>query len=234
MRRKRHSNTNHGTAVRERRAEVAAAGTLLPLIVASAYVMATAVAAPKLPWLGCVALVPLLRAIQVQRPLTAMAGGAIWGASLFAFGATIVDTAIVPTALTLILLTVAPACYAYLGARLTRRIGFSPFVLSVGWMLLELSFAPLGLRRGLLAGTQGDGPLVGVVGQLLGYVLVAFVVAYTSALLLSILSGVRFRFVCTIFTAGLDEAGTCLWRLIPIMQACAATGPSHPRAPPAW
>lgn len=194
--------------------------------------MAHALATRDLPWLGCLALVPLLRAVQTQNPLGAAVSGALWGGSLYFFGSgAVVD--VVPSSLaSFVVLVSAPAAYALGGAALTRAIGFSPFVLSVGWLLLELVFQPLGLSRGLLAATQGDSWLVGAIGQLLGYVLIAFVVAYTSALILALLSGVRFRSLRQVCVAELGDAGVCLWRPALRFVPCFVPAPSRPRAPP--
>jgi hypothetical protein len=57
---------------------------------------------------------------------------------------------------------------------LTRQKGFSPLLLGLGWIAVELALQPLGLRYGLLAATQGSGLVVRTMGYLAGYVMVAF------------------------------------------------------------
>ena len=123
-------------------------------------------------------------------PVRATLAGALWGLCFYAFAATAVAV-ITPATLSWLLLATIPAAYAGLGAALTRRIGFNPVVLGVGWILVEIALKPLGLRYGLLAGAQGEGPLLHWVGRLLGYVFVAFVVACASASLLAALSSAR-------------------------------------------
>lgn len=126
-------------------------------------VMAAAAESGRYPWLGLVALLPLFRVIQVARPVWAMVGGAVFALSVCACGAAMAARGLVSTPATVLLLVSVCSAYAYGGARLTRRIGFSPFLLGVAWMLVELALHPLGLRYRLLGGTQGDGILFPVV-----------------------------------------------------------------------
>jgi apolipoprotein N-acyltransferase len=88
-----------------------------------------------------------------------------------------------------------PGVYAAAGAWLTRRVGFSPYLLALGWVGVEFSLQPTGLQFGLLAATQGDGFALRIVGAFAGYVLVAFSVAYFNAALLSALTEVVARVV---------------------------------------
>ncbi len=209
-------------------------GPLLLLALAvSAYVTALAVGSHPHPWLGLLTLLPLLRTIQVSSPRRALIHGWLWGAMLYGFTVTVIETTVSPGLWSLILLTTIPAAYAFFGAHITRRVGFNPFVLGVGWMLVEFALRPLALHRGLLAGTQGDGLLIALVGRAFGYVMVAFLVAYASAKLLDILSRLRFRLPRLVCTVGLDDVGQRLWQLIPSRRPCFILPPaSHPRAPP--
>ncbi len=207
---------------------------LLMGVVFSAYLMALAVGVRPHPWLGLITLLPLLRAVQVLTPVGALACGAAWGMSLYGFASGMEMTAVAPGVGSFLLLTLIPAAYGYVGARITRRIGFSPFVLGVGWMLVECALRPLALRHGLLAGTQGDGWLVTVVGRAFGYVLVAFIVAFASAWLLAIISRIRLRITLPGLQLGLDEAGRWLWHVIPAGRPCFVPCPSRPRAPPVF
>lgn len=181
-------------------------------------------------WVGWLALAPFFAAIRALRPILAMLCGALWGASLFVFtgGGSEPGNPIVVG----LLLTVVPAAYAYLAARMTRWIGFSPFVLGVGWMGVELALAPVGLHNGLLSATQGDTPLMDYIGRALGYVLVAFLVAYVNAALVAVLGRVRLsvpRFVPT--AASLDCGRSLISQIIGCLSPF-ALHPSPPRAPP--
>jgi len=137
-----------------------------------------------------------------------------------------------PTALAFASLTALPAVYAGGGAWLTRRIGFSPFVLGVGWMGVELVLAPLGLHNGLLAGTQGDTALMDYIGRALGYVLVAFLVAYVNAALVAVLGRVRLSVPRFIPTAASPDRGRSLISQIIGCLSPFALQPSQARAPP--
>lgn len=167
-------------------------GVVLALALAgSAYLMALAIESPHRVWLGWITLLPLFHAIRVLSPLRAMLSGAFWGACLFVSSIAFTSTEIAPSIASFVLLSLIPAAYGYFGAALTRRIGFSPFLLALGWIGAEIALAPLGLRHGLLAGTQGDGLAVRLIGSVAGYALVAFLVAYVNAALLSVLTSVR-------------------------------------------
>jgi apolipoprotein N-acyltransferase len=164
---------------------------LMSAMVGSALLMAVAVGTGGHPLLACVALLPFFYCIKTCRPLAAAGAGAVWGASLYVC-ATLGETfAVTPSLFSMSMMSAIPATYAGLGALVTRRIGFSPFILALGWVGVEFALTPLGLRHGLLAATQDGGTVLNVVGGFLGYVFVAFLVAYANALVLSLAFRVR-------------------------------------------
>lgn len=205
----------------------------LPLIL-SAYLLAQAGGSRPHPWLGLLSLLPLFRAIQVSRPWPALAAGAVWGASLYVFIIRAAEAGLPSGVESFMLLVTIPAVYAGLGAWITRRVGFSPFVLGVAWMLVELALRPLALHRGLLAGTQGDGLLIGPIGRPFGYLLVAFVVAFAGASLLALLSGIRIRLGDQTISVGPDIARRWLWHVVSSKWQACRLCMSQPRAPPAF
>jgi len=176
--------TQAGAALGERIKSFAVA----PALFVSAYLMAIAIASPSYWWLGWITLLPLFHAIRVFRPSIAGLCGGFWGASLYVCSALMGNPSIDTSALSLIGLSLVPALYATLGASLTRHVGFSPYLLALGWIGVEFALQPLGLSTGLLAATQGDGFAIRIVGSFAGYVLVAFLVAYFNAALLSALA----------------------------------------------
>jgi apolipoprotein N-acyltransferase len=179
------SQTVAGWSGRSRTLALAAA------LAASAFGMALSTGSSDLGALGWVTLLPLFQAIRVLAPLEAAVAGGFWGACVFG-SALLVGGLSLRTDLTgLALITAIPAVYAGLGAGMTRRIGFSPYLLALGWIGVEFALHPLGLVNGLLAATQGDGFALRILGSFAGYVLVAFVVAYINATLLCVLSQVR-------------------------------------------
>ena len=202
-------------------------------IVIGAYLMAAAMGSADLAWLAWFSLVPLFAAIRLWRPAETLLAGGLWGVSLYVFtGARPEEAAISSTYTSLLLLATIPAVYAYLGARLTRWIGFSPFVLGVGWMAVEFALEPLGLRDGLLAGPQGNGTFVHWLSSAVGYVLAAFLVAFLSAAIVSVLSVVGVRTTSPYHLAGPGESNS---RLVQQTFSCFplfAIRPSQPRAPP--
>jgi apolipoprotein N-acyltransferase len=200
----------------------------------SAYLMASAAVSPQHALLGFLTLLPLFAAIQALAPLGAALCGALWGASVFVFGAYGLGDPLIlpPTAVAFVVLSTLPAIYAGGGAWLTRRIGFSPFVLGVGWMVVELALAPLSLHNGLLAGTQGDTALMDYLGRALGYVLVAFLVAYVNAALVAVLGRVRLSVPRFVPTAASPDWGRFLISQILGCLSLVVLQPSRPRAPP--
>jgi apolipoprotein N-acyltransferase len=161
---------------------------LVTALLVSAYTMVAAIDSPHHWWLGCIPLLPLFIVIGLARPLPALAAGGLWGAGVFAFAQLSDSVVIEPGPVPVVLLLLIPAFYAFIMARVTRQAGFSPLLMGIGWMGLELALQPLGLKHGLLAGTQGDSVAFRLVGSLTGFVLVAFAVAYLNALLLPVLT----------------------------------------------
>jgi len=165
--------------------------SLCVALILSAALTAVSLRLSAAHWLAWVSLLPLFQAIRtLRRPMAAMAGG-LWGVCLFLFAGHGPAPVIEPSVFSFAMLTTMPTLYAGLGALLTRRIGFNPLVLALGWVGVELAFRPLGLPLGLLAGTQSGGPVAHWTGKLLGYVLVAFLVAVANASLLALLGRVR-------------------------------------------
>lgn len=205
---------------------------ILSLVVA-AFVMAASLEPTTQSWLGWVTLLPLFYAIRTQRPLHAMLLGGLWGCLFFVFGVAIFDTGINGTFQSFALLTGVPAAYSFFGARLTRWIGFSPFVLGVCWMGVELALETVGLHQGLLAGTQGDGTMVHWLGGALGYVLVAFTVAFINAVLIAVLSAVYHAISASHEPHNPTQVRAALcpqtFKCFPLFHIPAA----QPRAPPA-
>jgi apolipoprotein N-acyltransferase len=198
----------------------------------SACLMAIALQSAAGLWLGWFTLIPLFLSIRVLSPLRAFFAGAFWGLCLFVFSTASGSAPFAPNVWSALLLGLVPGAYAFLGARLTRQKGFSPLLLGLGWIAVELALQPLGLRYGLLAATQGSGLVVRTMGYLAGYVMVAFIVAYVNAMLLTMLRDVCVVVLRSPLVAGLS--GT-VKRLFPIdlpAQFFLLLGPSRPRAPP--
>lgn len=217
------NSTSHGSCVRTALMAASLAG--------SAAIMAFAMTSPNRWWLGWITLVPVFYAIRVLTPVRAFAAGSFWGACIFA-AASSFHADFAPGLGSLGLLILIPGLYSSGGALLTRRAGFSPYLLALGWMGVELALSPLGLHQGLLVGTQGDSPILHLVGSFTGYAVLGFLVAYINALLFTVLAtvplcGGSLRVV-------LPPVGER--RLLPADVLIALSTlilPSQPRAPPA-
>lgn len=216
------------------RSPLSAAGAcvMVGALVVSAFLMAVAVSSPKHWWLGWVTLLPLFQAVRVLSPLRSASAGALWGASFFAFSIAGSGGTTAATVPTFLLLTGIPAAYTYLGARLTSQVGFSPYLLALGWMGVELALRPLGMRHGLLAASVSDGIAFRVFGSFAGYVLIAFLIAYVNAALLTVISGVC---CCSSSTRLIRLSGSGPQRVLacesPIVLSHLIR-PAQPRAPP--
>lgn len=141
-----------------------------------------------LPYLAFVGLIPLFASIRFLAPIAAMGAGAFWGVCVFAFLAVFGEIPVSQAFIHFGALAAIAALYAYLGARLTLRVGFSPYLLGLGWMGVELALASLGTGDGLLAPALGDGPIAHAVHQFVGGAVVAFFVAYVNVLLFTAVS----------------------------------------------
>lgn len=167
---------------------------LVASLMVSAFLLSVSIGSPSHGWLGWLTLPPLFLAIRYVAPAGAAVCGGVWGASLFVFSSTIIDTPINASVGSLALLLLVPAAYAGLGSWLTRtRIGFSPLILAAAWIGVEYALAPLSMRFGLLAGVQARGSFLHAASGLLGYAFVAFVIAYLNGLFLAAVTGLRFQ-----------------------------------------
>ncbi len=209
--------------------ELALAGAL----VFSALLTSAVLRSQSHTWVAWVSLLPLFQAIRCLGPARASLAGGLWGTCLYLFSSGGAGAVIQPAVSSLALLTMLPAAYVGAFSWLTRRIGLSPFVLAVGWILLELALRPLGLPLGLLAATQ-DAGVVQWLGGLLGYVFVAFVVIYINASLLALVGVVRI--VAARAAALIGTVDTRVGRRASqttLRSQFLALCQAHPRAPPA-
>ena len=175
------------------------------------------------------ALVPLFVAIKICRPWEAVACGLLWGAVVAAsstfFGH--------PGAFEdFILLTVGPAGFVFLGSYLTRRVGFSPFVLAVAWMVwvLILSWASDHPRTWYAPSLEHG--VLHWASHVLGYVLVAFVAAYINALTIVALCSVCKRPGASTFRSGARLRSSILEYLSVTISKVAHLTSCIPRGPP--
>lgn len=205
---------------------------LILAVIVGAWLTALAMSSDAHAWLGWFALVPIFFMIRLWRPIHALLGGAIWGASLFAFSNGSLQEAPVSALARFLLLTVTPAIYTGSAAWLSRRIGFSPFVLGVGWMGVELALGQAGLRTGLLSLATGGGGVLHWLGEVLGWILVCFLFALLNAWVVVALHGVQ-------LSSGEQPRPISSADYIPLLFAQTfmgfplyAVAASRPRAPP--
>jgi len=206
-------------------------GAVAIALVLSALLTTISLATPKLCLLAWVSLVPLLAAIRAFLPMKATLCGVFWGSCLYVSATT--AEVISPTTGLLILLITIPGGYALFGSVLTRKIGFNPLMLALGWIVVEIALKPLGLNQGLLGASDGGAGVAHWIGRLLGYVFVAAMVVLVNASLLAVLSHARVAMPCP--ATAIERAASptirmssqllCPHQLFALLQG-------HPRAPP--
>lgn len=201
-------------------------------LIISAALMASATGSKGNAWFAWVGLIPLFTSICLFEPRQAALCGSLWGLSFFLFWLNAAPNRHVELFPALLLLGVVPAVYAYGCARLTRRIGFTPLLLALGWIGVEVALRPLGFRNGVLAGASGDGWLIDLISRALGYGLVAFVVAYANASLLCVLIRLRFDAGEPALLLGLDAPNGGVSHLLSTEQPSTGIRIGQPRAPP--
>jgi len=173
--------SNQNGSTKERRSLFAAVAGLCVL---GGWLLSAALQNSEFSLVGWCSLLPLFLAMRMLHPLQASAAAAVWGSSLALFSPAAPQ---MHWAAGAALFAAVPALYALLGGLLTRRIGFHPLFLGLGWVGVEFALAPLSLHNGLLAGSQSSGPIMQFVGSALGYVFVAFLIALVNAILLLVL-----------------------------------------------
>ncbi|MEK6798758.1 MAG: hypothetical protein AABZ12_07325, partial [Planctomycetota bacterium] len=134
--------------------------------------------------------------------------------------------------LTALAVVTLPGAYAFLGAALTRWIGFSPFVLGVTWAAVEIALGPLGLSLGLAAANVPGSGVLAWIGHVLGYALVAVVVGYVNAMLVAVLGHVRIAVPRFSRVTASSNRGEPLPPRTLMSRSRFALQPSRPRAPP--
>lgn len=207
----------------------AALAISLPL---SAALTAAAAQSGQHSWLAWISLLPLFWAIRSLGPLPATLSGALWGGCLAAFLVAGPAPAISPAFSSLALLAAVPALYAGICSRLTRSIGFNPIMLGLGWILVEMALKPVGLRSGLLAGTQADQSSILWIAHVFGYVFAAFLLACANASLVAVLHNAHCAFPSQRAPGESPDVQRC--PVAPHRTPCLSLPPRrvYPRAPP--
>ena len=159
---------------------------------ASALLVAGGARHPACWLLRGIALVPLFTAIRILRRNGATFCGALWGFYL-GLALTLQCGGASPRADAFWLaLVVTPALYAYGASVLTERFGFQPLLLAVSWLVPEFLFHLLSGRNGIVGqATTPDRPL-DMMAQVLGWLILAGLIAYVSAKLAATPGRARF------------------------------------------
>jgi hypothetical protein len=129
---------------------------------------------------------PLFVAIRRLSSSWATWCGALWGGGIFLFASALSSEAIPNPDINAMALVAIPAAYAGLMALYSRRFGYSPLAMGLGWIVVEIIFQILGQSRGLLTGVLPRGLVLRLISCFLGYGFVAFAVSYVNAVVISI------------------------------------------------
>ena len=211
------------------------AGALGVSVVLSAALTAVVLRSADHHWLAWISFLPLFVAVRwLRAPEAALVGG-LWGACLALFSAGGPTPVLALSAWLLALLIVIPAVYVGLAARPARAIGFNLLTLALGWTLVEACLhlqKAIGPREGVLTGAHVEGPPLHWLAGLLGYVSMAFLVAWANASLVSVLSEARLSFPAQQSFGGLpNPVGWLRSQVVPAMQSWTFRQ-AFPRAPP--
>lgn len=186
------------------------------------------------PWLGWLALVPLFICIRFSTVRFAFLGGLTWGLSFCVLSEVIhLESAATWSWTTLITLSLASGLYALGGTYASKKRGFDPVLLALGWCGVELLVAPFGFKHGLLLSTQESNAAVYVLANLGGFVFAAFLVAFFIASILAVLTDERLRSVGRVIRS---FTGVRLRNVPPVDSRWFRTQHQlvrQPRAPPA-
>jgi hypothetical protein len=183
-------------------------------------------------YLAFVGLIPLFVSIRCLAPLAAAAAGGLWGLGIFATVALLGHIPVAHILTHLAAWTLAPAAYGYVGARLTRQVGFSPYLLALAWMGVELALSSVGMRSGLLAAMPGNCMTIHALASFAGTVVVAFLVVYISALLFTAVRVVLASAAQRRYAAKAGGGPRRLPRGESFGDLFALIRQAHPRAPP--
>lgn len=157
----------------------AVAGILLSLLIKS----------KSAPFLSLALAAPLFLAIRICVPWRAAGCGAAWAISAVISAKVVGVPAIAGSVVSSLWLCAVLTAFSYAFAQLTRRRGFNPLALAMGWAGVELALSPLHLPNGLLLAGQ-ESALLFTVGKLGGFVFAAFLVALVGAMLVALLAEV--------------------------------------------
>jgi len=152
----------------------------------SALLTAVAITYPDCHWLAWFSLMPLFVAIRRLSSGWATWCGALWGGGIYLFASILPGGAIPNPDINAIALVAIPAAYAGLMALYSRRFGYSPLALALGWITISLCSASIEIGHAFDSLDYGHEPVIRLITSFLGSAFVAFVIAYTNALLLSV------------------------------------------------
>ena len=146
------------------------------LLAVSAALVGHAASAEGWAWTGWIALAPLLIVLSRVSAAVGFAAGAWWGAIA---GLCCAPAAFDPGAMLIPALVIG--IYGALVSATTRRIGFSPLVMAILWIGVEVALAPLGFNQGLIAATQSSSAPLAWLNSIFGYAIVAFGIVWINA-----------------------------------------------------
>jgi hypothetical protein len=235
----------HGLLVRLSFATITAgcrAGAATTVMIASGAILAALAPHSHHPMLIAAAgLVPLFILARIGRVGVALVGGALWGvsvattmAALAAYTPAVEQSAATELASSnLLVMVMAPALFASFGAWLTRRFGFSPFVLGVTWYAIECGSAALGQTITAREYLVLEGVWYHSVATALGYTFLALLISWLTGTVVSVLDATVRAVFAARFRIIIEEHGGLLLRSLDEILSLQFFIPSlAPRAPP--
>lgn len=180
-------------------------------------------------WLG---LIPIFAAIRRFSGVPALAGGAVWGVAVYlsAVGATALSLPI--TFSGFVVYMFLPAGYVYLMSLFSRRYWYSTLAMALGWIVVELAVNAIGVRPGLITSEHIGSPALRVIADFLGTGFIAFFIACAGAIVITIVSNLRFHWQSTPLIIPRYGASRFIHELQSHTRSGRRFRPTHPRGPP--
>jgi apolipoprotein N-acyltransferase len=208
---------------------------LFLLVLIGSFLTTVSIAADEYAWAVWIGLFPLLIAIRLFPPLWAMLSGGAWGLGIFVFSHFVpgADSHIPFTFSSAALLSAIPAIYACTGGFISGLIGFRPLILALGWIGVEIGLKPFGIHDGLFVMTNGTQALILIIGGILGYSFIGFLIVFAGAFLLDLACAIHFHPIrCKSQSPVHDVLLTSPPENILTGLASIILQPAKPRAPP--
>lgn len=177
------------------------------------------------------ALFPLFAVIRYMHPKAAVSAGAFWAlllALIFQGGSDLGLINYLPA----VIWIGAVGLYCGGGAWFTRRFGFSPIILAVGWVVMELALKALLISVPAEMIAVSNNSVTQVIATALGYICVALIIVILNATLILSLGKMSLTMSCRAVCGMISQFCHQTHERGFTFKAWTGMSPTRPRAPP--